>query len=108
MFPKYTALTVITILGLCLSFVWYGSYSLKKEMAELEASGFSLIYSVAEVTLTDSGNYDTFILENGQVISATQQNINHYRLQRPVNKIKPSRTDPSTFSHHIYKKMLKE
>lgn len=40
MFPKYTALTVITILGLCLSFVWYGSYSLKKKWPNLRHQVF--------------------------------------------------------------------
>jgi len=106
MFPKHTALTIIIFLSLCLLLIGHGVYSNKKELVSLEKEGFSKIYSVVEIELDESGKYKSFILENEEVISASQKNIEKYKLKSPVNVIKPNMTDPSTHSQLIFDAML--
>lgn len=107
LFPKYTAIITALAVAILVLISGLGYYQQHREEAEIKEHGLVLrVYSVEDTTVDSQGMYDKLILENGEEIDATIKNIEKYKLESPVNKIKPNKTEKSTIHTLLDKKLI--
>ena len=107
LFPKYTGIITALAVAILVLISGLGYYQQHREEAEIKEHGLVLrVYSVEDTTVDSQGTYDKLILENGEEIDATIKNIEKYKLESPVNKIKPNKTEKSTIQTLLDKKRI--
>ncbi|WP_424685537.1 helix-turn-helix domain-containing protein [Enterococcus sp.] len=107
LFPKYTGIITALAVAILVLISGLGYYQQYREEAEIKEHGLVLrVYSVEDTTVDSQGMYDKLILENGEEIDATIKNIEKYKLESPVNKIKPNKTEKSTIQTLLDKKRI--
>ncbi|WP_270790358.1 helix-turn-helix domain-containing protein [Enterococcus diestrammenae] len=107
LFPKYTGIITALAVAILVLISGLGYYQQHREEAEIKEHGLVLrVYSVEDTTVDSQGMYDKLILENSEEIDATIKNIEKYKLESPVNKIKPNKTEKSTIQTLLDKKRI--
>ncbi|MCB5955960.1 helix-turn-helix domain-containing protein [Enterococcus sp. CWB-B31] len=107
MFPKYTGILLFLLSLILISAMGVGYFQNSKDRAESKDAGLLILYSVVDSTIDKNGNYKSFELENGEVIEATYAKITEYELEKPINKIKTQRGDPSHCFELVKAELLK-
>lgn len=108
MFPKHTGKVLLVLSLIIAGFIGYGVRSIETNRQQLEEIGLVKVYSIIDVTYRSDGKYDLFTLENGEVIDATEKNIEEYGLLYTINKSNPSHSNRASSYHEISIRRLRE